>query len=62
METSIKETKLEFSDIKETREVLAAMKTANKALLKKNKNYNEDYNILIGQNKVTLEYTITATI
>lgn len=62
METSIKETKLEFSDIKETREVLAAMKTANKSLLKKNKNYNEDYNILIGQNKVILEYTITATI
>jgi hypothetical protein len=58
IETSIKESKLEFSDIKETREVLLSMKIANKAILKKNKNYSEDYNIVIAPDKVTLNYSI----
>lgn len=55
----MKNTKLEFSNISEAREVLIAMKNANKNILKKNPDLYEDYSILVGANYCVLEYSIT---
>lgn len=55
----MKETILEFNSVQEARNVLDTLKSTNKALLKKNPNLYEDYNILIrAESKCKLSYFI----